>query len=49
MYKNPENIIDTILSLDFNDSLGRYIEALSKRTELTLKEYKDIMKDLNLN
>ena len=49
LYKITEIINDTIPSYKIDNLKERYNEALLKKTELTLKENKDVMKKLNLN
>ena len=48
LYKITEIIIDTIPSYRIDNSPERYNESLLKKTVLTLKENKDVMKALNL-
>ena len=48
-YKITEINKDRVPSYKINQLPGRYNEALLKKTELTLKENKDVMKALNLN
>ena len=48
LYKNTEIINDTIPSYHIDNLKERYNESLLKKTELTLKENKDVMKKLNL-
>ena len=43
-----EIINDTIPSYKIDNLPERYIESLSKKTELTMKENKDVMKKLNI-
>ena len=49
LYKSTEIINDTIPSYKINNLPERYNESLLKKTELTMKENKDVMKKLNLN
>ena len=49
LYKITEIIKDTIASYHIDILPERYNEALLKKTELTLKQNKDVMKKLNLN
>ena len=49
MYKITEIINDTIPSYKIDNLKERYNESLLKKTELTLKQNKDVMKALNLN
>ena len=49
LYKNTEIINDTIPSYKIDNLKERYNESLLKKTELTMKEIKDVMKKLNLN
>ena len=49
LYKISEIINDTIPSYKIDNLKERYNESLLKKTELTLKENKDVMKKLNLN
>ena len=48
LYKITENINDTIPSYRIDNLKERYNESLLKKTELTLKENKDVMKKLNI-
>ena len=48
LYKITEIINETIPSYHFDNLPERYNEALLKKTELTMKENKDVMKKLNL-
>ena len=48
LYKITEIINDTIPSFKIDNLKERYIESLLKKTELTLKENKDVMKKLNI-
>ena len=48
LYKNTETINDTIPSYKIDNLPERYNEALLKKTELTMKENKDVMKKLNI-
>ena len=49
LYKITEIINDTIPSYRLDNLPERYNESLLKKTELTLKENKDVMKKLNLS
>ena len=49
LYKITEIIIDTIPSYKIDNLPERYNEALLKKTNLTMKVNKDVMKKLNLN
>ena len=49
LYKITEIVNDTIPSYKIDNLKERYNEALLKKTELTLKENKDVMKKLNFN
>ena len=49
LYKITEIIIDTIPSYHIDNLKERYNESLLKKTALTKKENKDVMKKLNLN
>ena len=49
LYKITEIINDTIPSYKIDNLKERYNESLLKKTELTLKENKDVMKKLNLS
>ena len=49
LYKSTEIINDTIPSYKIDNLSERYSESLLKKTELTMKENKDVMKALNLN
>ena len=49
LYKITEIINDTIPSYRLDNLSERYNESLLKKTDLTLKENKDVMKKLNLN
>ena len=49
LYKITEKITDTIPSYKIDNLKERYNEALSKKTELPLKQNRDVMKTLNLN
>ena len=46
LYRISEIIFDTIPSYKINNLLERYNESLLKKTDLTLKENKDVMKKL---
>ena len=48
LYKNTEIINDTIPSYHIDNLPERYIESLLKKTELSSKQNKDLMKALNL-
>ena len=49
LFKITEIIKDTIPSYHIDNLSERYNESLLKKTELTLKQKKDVMKALNLN
>ena len=49
LYKITETINDTIPSYKINNLPERYNESLLKKTELSVKQNKDVMKALNLN
>ena len=49
LYKITEIIKDTIPSYHIDNLSERYKESLLKKTELSLKQNKDVMKALNLN
>ena len=49
LYKITEIINDTIPAYKINNLSERYNESLLKKTELSLKQNKDVMKALNLN
>ena len=49
LYKITEIIIDTIPSYRLDNLPERYNEAFLKKTELTMKENKDVMQALNVN
>ena len=49
LYKITETINDTIARYRLDSLPERYNEALLKKTELTMKENKDVMKKLNLS
>ena len=49
LYKITEIINDTIPTYKIDNLTERYNESLLKKTELTLKQNKDVMKVLNLN
>ena len=49
LYKITDTINDTIPSYKIDNLPERYNESLLKKTELTLKQNKDVMKALNLN
>ena len=48
LYKITEIIKDTIPSYRLDNLPERYNESLLKKTELTMKENKDVMKKLNI-
>ena len=48
LYKITEIIIDTIPSYHIDNLKERYNESLLKKTELSLKQNKDVMKKLNI-
>ena len=49
LFKITEKIYDTIPSYKIDNLTERYNEALRKKTELTMKEDKNILKALNIN
>ena len=49
LYRISEIVNDTIANYHIDNLPERYNEALLKKTELTLKQNKDVMKKLNLN
>ena len=49
LYKITEIINDTIPSYEINNLPERYNESLLKKTNLTLKENKDVMKKLKID
>ena len=49
LYKITEILHDTIPTYHIDNLPERYNESLLKRTELSLKQNKDVMKALNLN
>ena len=49
LYKITEIISDTVPSYKINNLSERYNQSLLKKTELSLKQNKDVMKALNLN
>ena len=49
MYKNTKIINDTIPSCRIDNLPERYNEALMKKTEVTMKENKDLMTKINSN
>ena len=49
LYKITEIINDTIPSYKIDNLSERYNESLLKKTKLTLKQNKDVMKVLNLS
>ena len=48
-YKSTEIINETIPSYRFDRLQERYNEALLRKTELTMKQNKEVLKNLNLN
>ena len=48
LYKTTEIINDTIPSYKLDNLKERYSESLLKKTELTMKEIRVVMKNLNL-
>ena len=48
MYKITEIIKDTIPAYKFDNLNETYNESLLKKTELTMKENKDVMKKINI-
>ena len=48
LYKITETVNDTIPSYRIDNLKERYNESLLEKTELTLKENKDVMKKLNI-
>ena len=48
LYKITEIIKDTIPSYHIDNLPERYNESLLKKSELTMKENKDVMKKLNI-
>ena len=48
LYKITENINDTIPSYKIDNLKERYDESCLKKTELTMKENKDIMRKLKI-
>ena len=48
MYKITELIIDTIPSYHLDNLPERYNEALLKKTKLSMKENKDVLKIINV-
>ena len=48
LYTNTENIKDTISSCQVIKLAKRYIEEVSKKSELTMNEIKEIMKIVNI-
>ena len=49
MYKFTEIENDAIMSYRIDKLPERYNEALLKKTDLSMKEHKDVMKALNIN
>ena len=49
LFKITETINDKIPSYHIDNLLERYNEALLKKTELTMKENKDVMKKLSID
>ena len=49
LHKFTHNIIDTTPSYHIDNSPETYHEALLKKSELTMKGKKDVMKVLNVN
>ena len=49
LYKNNEIINDTIPSYKIDNLSERYNESLLKKTELTMKKNKDVMKKLKID
>ena len=49
LYKITEIINDTIPSYKLDNVSERYNESLLKKTDLTLKENKDVMKKLKID
>ena len=49
LYKITELIIDTIPSYRLDNLPERYNEALSKKTEISVKENKSVMKKLRID
>ena len=49
LYKITEIINDTIPSYKIDNLKERYNESLLKKTELTMKENKDVMKKLSID
>ena len=49
LYKITEIINDTIPSYKIDNVEERYNQSLLKKTEMSLKQNKDVMKALNLN
>ena len=48
LYKSTKIIIDTILSYRFDNLPERYNESLLKKTNVTMKEIRDVMKKINI-
>ena len=48
LYKDTEIITDTIPCYRIDNLAERYNEALLKKTEITMKENKDVMKKLSI-
>ena len=49
LYKTTEIINDTIPSYKINNLKERYNESILKKTELTMKENKGVMKKLRID
>ena len=49
LFKITEIINDTIPSYKIDDLKKRYNESLLKKTELTMKENKDVMKNVSID
>ena len=48
LYENTENVNDTIPSYRIDDLQETYIEALLKKTKLSMKENDSLMRNLNI-
>ena len=48
LYKTTQSVTDTIPSYHIDNLPEKYNESLLKKTELTVKENKDVMKKLNI-
>ena len=48
LYKNTQFVTDTIPSQRIDNLLERYNESLLKKTDLAMKENKDVMQKLNI-